>query len=138
MKVLITGSRDASPQMLAKAVEVVVWCQQHGYTVLVGDAPGVDRAVRQACARPQVTCLVYGAYDRVRDPTAGGSLMHRAFRSYPARDRCMARQCDLCVAIWNGRSHGTQYTADSVRSLSKRVIWRVWPAVSSSILPHTI
>jgi len=59
MKVLITGSREASPQMLAKAVEVVVWCQQHGYTVLVGDAPGVDRAVRQPASiiRSRAWCM---------------------------------------------------------------------------------
>ena len=81
---------------------------------------------------------MYGAYDRIREPCAGGTLMHKALRSYPARDRGMARQCDLCVAIWNGRSHGTKYTAEYVQSLGKRVIWRVWPAVPSSILTHTI
>jgi len=138
MKVLITGSRAATPAMLQKAAEVVRWCATQGHTVLVGDAPGVDHAVRHACVRYQVACRVYGAYDRVREPTAGGTLMHTACRSYPARDRCMARQCDLCVAIWNGHSHGTRYTADYVRSLGKRVIWRVCPTVSSSLLPHTI
>jgi hypothetical protein len=40
-KVLITGSRQATPAMLAKVEEVVLWVKRQGYVLLVGDAPGV-------------------------------------------------------------------------------------------------
>jgi hypothetical protein len=46
MRVLITGSREASPAMLAKVEEVVLWGKRQGYALLVGDAPGVDAHVR--------------------------------------------------------------------------------------------
>jgi hypothetical protein len=35
MKVLITGSRQATPVMLAKALEVVQWCQARGHAVII-------------------------------------------------------------------------------------------------------
>jgi hypothetical protein len=46
MKVLITGSRQATPAMLAKVEEVVLWVKRQGPVLLVGDAPGVDAHVR--------------------------------------------------------------------------------------------
>jgi hypothetical protein len=46
MKVLITGSRQATPAMLAKVEEVVLWVKRQGSVLLVGDAPGVDAHVR--------------------------------------------------------------------------------------------
>jgi len=49
VRVLITGSREASPAMLAKVEDVVLWVKRQGHTLLVGDAPGVDAHVR-VCA----------------------------------------------------------------------------------------
>ena len=48
-KVLITGSRQATPAMLAKVEDVVLWVKRQGYALLMGDAPGVDAHARM-CA----------------------------------------------------------------------------------------
>lgn len=124
MKVLITGSREASSTMLAKAREVIAWCTAANHTILVGDASGVDALVRRTAAR--FHCQVYGAYGRFREPAIGGQLVRSDFPDYPDRDRFLARECDLCVAIWNGRSSGTRYTGQYVETLGKRTIWRVF------------
>jgi predicted Rossmann-fold nucleotide-binding protein len=132
VQVLITGSRDASPAMLAKAQQVAQWYAREGHTVLVGDAPGVDRAVRRACAREHVTCYVFGAYGRFRDIDVGSQVVNADFPEYLARDRYLATRCDLCIAIWNGRSRGTKYTFEYARRLGKRVIVR---AFSKAVRP---
>ena len=46
MTVLITGSRQATPAMLAKVEEVVRWVKRQGYALLVGDAAGIDAHAR--------------------------------------------------------------------------------------------
>jgi hypothetical protein len=129
VKVLITGSRQASPAMLAKAREVVAWCQAEGYVALVGEAPGIDHTVRVECSRRRVPVTVFGAYDRIREPELGATWEARVLLSgsYPARDRVMARHCDWCVAIWNGKSSGTKLTYEAVEALGKRVWRRVFP-----------
>jgi hypothetical protein len=66
MRVLITGSREASSAMLAKVEEVVLWVKRQGYTLLVGDAPGVDAHVRVCAEALSVPTTVYGAYGRLR------------------------------------------------------------------------
>jgi len=127
MKVLITGSREASPDMLAKVREVVAWCTRDGYEILVGDAPGIDAKVREEAFIQGVPFTVCGAYGRYR-PGLFGQRGGCDWPDYLARDRHMAQRCDLCIAIWNGRSRGTRATAAYATSLRKQVIWRVFPA----------
>ena len=137
--VLITGSREASPEMLAKAVEVVRWCQREGYTILVGDAPGIDLQVRRACQQlGYASIIVFGAYGKIRFNAVKVGRFVPLQGDYLSRDRVMAQQCSLCVCLWNGRSHGAKYTAEHVQSLGKRVIWRVFPAPSSPAQRDTI
>ena len=128
VQVLITGSREATPEMRRKAREVVAWCKEQGHEVIVGDAPGIDRVVRLTCLRLQVPVTVFGAYDTIRDPELGATWERRVLTrgTYPARDRAMARQCSLCVGIWNGVSRGTKITMDAAETLGKRVITRIF------------
>lgn len=126
MKVLITGSCQASPAMLAKAEEVVTWCAEHGHQVIVGDAPGIDHQVRRLGKKLAVPTKVYGAYGNMREPEIDWDTAehHTISQGYLARDRLMAQQCDICVAIWNGLSPGTRYTFQYANKLGKRVILR--------------
>jgi hypothetical protein len=125
--VLVTGSRAASPAIVAKAVEVERWCQADGHRVVVGDAPGVDAAVRLACAELGVPVRVYGAYGKVRQAGLNPDGEVALEGDYRARDRYMARQCSLCVAVWDGVSRGTRDTATYAQRLGTRVLWRVFP-----------
>jgi len=123
MRFLITGSRDASKSMLSKADEVVAWCAKEGHSLIVGDAPGVDRRVRQQALVNKVPVKVYGAYGKIREPGIGGNWEKRFYTkgTYPERDIVMARECDMCVAVWNGTSRGTKITFEAARRLGKIV-----------------
>ena len=124
MKVLITGSRQATPAMLAKVEEVVLWVKRQGSVLLVGDAPGVDAHVRVCAEALSVPTTVYGAYGRLRGRRRGHEQVVVVPEAYAVRDRLMAQACDLCIAIWNGRSRGTNATVDYARRLGKRVVVR--------------
>jgi hypothetical protein len=124
MKVLITGSRQATPAMLAKVEEVVLWVKRQGAELLVGDAPGVDAHVRVCAEALSVPTTVYGAYGRLRGRRRGHEQVVVVPEAYAVRDRLMAQACDLCIAIWNGRSRGTNATVDYARRLGKRVVVR--------------
>jgi hypothetical protein len=122
VRVLITGSREASSAMLAKVEDVVLWVMRQGYELLVGDAPGVDAHVRVCAEALSVPTTVYGAYGRLRGRTHEQVVV--VPEDYAVRDRLMAQACNLCVAVWNGRSPGTRLTFEHARRLGKRVIVR--------------
>jgi hypothetical protein len=126
--ILITGSRDATPAMLAKAWDVVRWCDAMGHSVIVGDASGVDAVVREACSQLQVKITVYGAYGKIRGPDYPTEHYCTMQCDYLARDREMAKDCDVCVGIWNGTSTGTAYTLRYARDKGKDVIVRTFTA----------
>ena len=128
MQVLITGSREASSAMRVKAEEVVRWALDQGHSIIVGDAPGVDRFVRIACSTAKVPVVVYGAYGTIRDPELGKhwEVREKIHGTYPNRDLVMASKCDMCVGIWNGTSRGTKITFEAARRLGKRVIVRTF------------
>jgi hypothetical protein len=123
-KVLITGSRQATPAILAEVEEVVLWVKRQGYALLVGDAPGVDAHVRVCAEALSVPTTVYGAYGRLRGRRRSHEQVVVVPEAYAVRDRLMAQRCNLCVAVWNGRSNGTQATFECARRLGKRVVVR--------------
>jgi hypothetical protein len=134
--ILITGSREATPEMIGKAREIVVWVHDVGYAIIVGEAPGVDEEVRQACWSLRMAPFVMGAKNHFRqteiNPTR--EQRHIIHGGYYARDRLMGDRASACVALWNGRKRatsGTVYTGLYVESLGKPVRW---PFAS----PHTV
>ena len=128
MKVLITGSRQATPAMLAKVEEVVLWVKRQGYALLVGDAPGVDAHARVCADALGVPTTVFGAYERLRGCRRAHEAVIVIPEDYRVRDRLMAQRCDLCVAVWNRRSRGTKDPFEYARQLGKRVLVRAFDA----------
>lgn len=109
---LITGSRDASPSMLEHAARCVQRAKEHGWGILVGDAPGVDTAVVHAC---QSLFVPFHCYGITPEPRCGRTPLmsyHSLPTNYLQRDECMVNHADRCHAIWNGYSRGTKYTHD--------------------------
>lgn len=114
-RLLITGSRDASPAMLDYARRVVERAKVNGWEIVVGDASGVDSAVIEACCVLGVTYQVFGI---TPDPRNGpkGNYVRVDATSYLTRDEVMCRRADRCIAIWNGEHarhggpSGTEYT----------------------------
>jgi predicted Rossmann fold nucleotide-binding protein DprA/Smf involved in DNA uptake len=124
VRVLITGSREASSAMLAKVEDVVLWVKRQGYALLVGDAPGVDAHARVCADALGVPTTVFGAYGRLRGRRRAHEAVIVIPEDFRVRDRLVAQRCDLCVAVWNGRSRGTKDTFAYARRLGKRVLVR--------------
>ena len=119
--VLIAGSRDASPEMIAYTKRVVQRAHQLGWTIVVGDNPqGVDMAVVRECRHLRAKVIVAGAanfprnggckhgdYVKVeRDLYRGAS--GNLLSGYTVRDRWMVDNCNRAIFVWNGDSPGTK------------------------------
>jgi hypothetical protein len=128
MQVLMTGSRQATPAMLAKVEDVVLWVKRQGYALLVGDAPGVDAHARVCADALGVPTTVFGAYGRLHGRRRTQETVMLIPEDYRVRDRLMAQRCDLCVAVWDGRSRGTKAACEYARRLGKRVLVRAFDA----------
>lgn len=118
MLILITGSRDASLDMLAYARKLVERAKLQGYEIIVGDASGIDAEVIRHCDKLDVPVEVWGAYNKLRHRSLQGDN-NTIPGSYPERDRLMAAKCDLCVAVWNGVSKGTIITYQAAQAYEK-------------------
>ena len=106
---LICGSRKATPAMLDFSRKLVYRAQANDWSIIVGDADGVDRAVINACLEFHVPHIVCGAYGKIRNSSPLAEVV-KLRGDYLARDRYMAERCDRIYAVWNGISTGTMYT----------------------------
>ena len=123
-RLLIAGSREASPEMLALAKRKVT----QGELIIVGDNPkGVDAAVIEECDRLGLEVLVFGI---TLQPRRGSCLSGRyrqvkipknisAAEAYHRRDRQMIDYADNCIFIHNGSSPGTKAGYEYAKSLGK-------------------
>jgi hypothetical protein len=138
-RLLIAGSRHASPEMLQTARQAVARAKANGWMVLVGDNPkGVDAAVIDACDEMGVHVMVFGvaAWPRKGSKRAGSYWrVHVKFEqdadyipgsAYTARDRYMIDLADRCFFIHNGLSRGTQAGYDYAVSRAKPADIRVF------------
>lgn len=118
MKVLVTGSRAVNKAMLEYARRCVNRAKDLGYSIIVGDAPGIDQAVIRQCDDVGVHVEVFGAYNKLRNRSTTGEN-NTMPESYSERDQHMVGLCDICVAIWNGKSRGTVKTYNSALMAGK-------------------
>ena len=121
-KILIIGSFDSTPEMIAAAQRIVENAKRDGDTIICGDAPGIDRAVILKCDELGVKVAVYGAFNMVRYCSTGAENSNTALPSaYAVRDRTMAWACDRCFEIWNPKSSGSHRTKCAAESYGKQV-----------------
>ena len=133
-RLLITGSRDASPEMIARARDVVARAKVNGWEIVVGDAAGIDTVVVNACKEFEVFGECYGikdkprceineyvSYNWVKWTIVYGSRDVCVYpgADYLERDRQMVRHAQRCYAIWNGISNGTWFTFQFAQGLNK-------------------
>lgn len=129
-RLLITGSREADYAMLKTAHDAIVRARALEWTVVVGDAQGIDQAVVRACCQQFVHFQCFGITDRPRniDPNDDITCNWRFLGTYTkvngnflSRDRHMVLVADRILAIWNGTSSGTRYTFEYAQKLGKHV-----------------
>lgn len=121
MKLLIAGSRNASPVMRRRAREAVEKAKAQGdVEIIVGDADGVDRAVVQACIDLGVSFTCYGKHFISRLSFCPSDHYEKQGSTYWERDEYMASICDAGLFIWDGKSKGTMYTRRCCQKLNKQ------------------
>ncbi len=120
IKILVSGSRDADPEMYGQADALIqVLLKKAGeFEIIVGDASGIDKHIMDSCNELGIVHHVFGAYGKMRNVTKT-SINHVTYGTYLQRDRWMAGLCDRCYAIWNGVSGGTIFTYKVVREMEK-------------------
>jgi len=114
-KVFIAGSRRLSRlnKEVERRIDNIV---DKGFTVIVGDANGVDKAVQRHLnsrhyASVVVFCMEGGCRNNIGGwptRTIGAATPGlRDFAYYSTKDRAMAEEADYGLMLWDGRSRGT-------------------------------
>ena len=114
-KVFIAGSRRLSrlSHDVRRRLDTIV---DKGFTVILGDANGVDKAVQQYLSNKSyrdvlVFCMDSGCRNNVGGwPTRTITAAHpqrRDFEYYSTKDRAMSEAADYGLMLWDGRSRGT-------------------------------
>ncbi|MFQ5993318.1 MAG: hypothetical protein ACE5NA_12855 [Nitrospiraceae bacterium] len=115
IKVFIAGSRRLSRlnKDVKSRIDNIV---DKGFTVVVGDANGVDKAVQRYLSSRNyrdvvVFCMEGGCRNNIGDwPTQtirADERGRRDFGYYSTKDRAMAKEADYGLMLWDGRSRGT-------------------------------
>lgn len=126
-KILFTGSRDASPDMLRRVREYLDTLVGMDVHIIVGDAEGVDYQVVCYADELELSIECHGAYNRMRFKTwTGRNIPHDT--DYLGRDRIMAsllKEGDTCIAVWNGKNlkSGTIATARYAKRSGAEIVW---------------
>jgi nucleoside 2-deoxyribosyltransferase len=114
-KVFIAGSRRLS-RLGADVWRRIDNIIEKGFTVLIGDANGVDKAVQQyLVARHYSAVIVFCMEDGCRNNAGGWTTRvvvspdasRHDFAHFSTKDREMVREADYGLMLWDGRSRGT-------------------------------
>ena len=123
MKLGITGSRsitqfDFMPYFMMEDKDFRAFCRKHGLgrrkitKVISGGARGIDSIAFQTAASAGIRNQQF-LPDRKKFP---GKLVLKAFQE---RNKQIVDNCDILLAIWDGKSHGTKNTLAYARRVNK-------------------
>ena len=123
MKLGITGSRtiaqfDFIPYFMMRDQEFLAFCRRHGLArrkitkVITGGARGIDSIAFQTAESAGIRNLQF-LPDRKKFP---GKMILKAFQE---RNRLIVDTCDLLLAVWDGKSRGTENTLAYARKVNK-------------------
>jgi hypothetical protein len=131
-----TGSTPL-PTIVSWHVEALVErAGEWGWSLIAGDAPGVDHwAAREAWGR-NIPLLTVGLSDWPRHGVVGRSLSHLQLdvRSYTKRDHFMVEQADHVMCVWNGKSLRTAAIYAYAMKRGKAPWLSVWDAAAGRMV----
>jgi len=128
-KVFIAGSRRLS-RLSADVKRRIDAMMEKGFTILVGDANGADKAVQRYLAEKSyrnviVHCMTGNCRNNVANwptrevaPPPGA----RGFAYYAAKDQAMVDTAEYGLMIWDGESKGTLNSVINMIRDSKPVV----------------
>lgn len=128
-KVFIAGSRHLS-RLNADVKHRIDAIIEKGFTVLVGDANGADKAVQRYLAEKHyrdviVHCMAGNCRNNVGNwparevPAPPGS---RGFTYYATKDKAMVDDADYGLMLWDGESKGTLNSVINMVRQNKPVV----------------
>jgi len=105
------------------------------FTVLVGDASGVDKAVQKHCADKNYSnVIVFCAGSSCRNNIGGWETKYihidtstKDYRFYMAKDIEMAKEADYGFMIWDTKSSGTLSNILELLEMGKKVLVYMGP-----------
>lgn len=109
MKVIIAGSRDAPAHAVRRAIEECPWSGEISL-VISGTASGADLEGEKWAEEHGIQVERYPAPWRAFGRGAG-----------PVRNKKMAENADALIAVWDGRSRGTEHMIELAREHGMRV-----------------
>jgi len=103
---------------------------KNNFTLLVGDATGVDKLTQQFMHRNRYSNVtVYASQGKARNNLGNWEIENvtvgdnvKGFSFYSAKDLKMAEDADYGFMIWNGNSKGTLNNIINLTRLNKRVL----------------
>jgi hypothetical protein len=133
-KVFIGGSRAVS-RLSAEVQARLDTIMEKGFSVLVGDANGADKAAQmylngKGYPHVEVFCTEGACRNNV-----GGWAVHgvaaqareRNAEFYSAKDRVMAEEADFGLMLWDGKSVGTLMNVFRLLELQKKAVVYIVP-----------
>ena len=129
MKVFIAGPRAIS-KLNSEALKRIDNIINEQFTILVGDAAGVDKAVQNHCSEKQYRNVkIYASNGKARNNIGQWEVISiqienhiKGFDFYAAKDLAMANEADYGFMVWNGKSRGTLNNIINLTLLNKKVL----------------
>lgn len=127
MNVFISGSISISklPDSAIKKIDNIV---EKNYTILIGDAKGVDLQVQNYIHKKNYTnVIVYFIGYKTRNNVGNWKTKgidsdknKKGRELYTLKDIAMAEDADYGLMIWDGKSHGTFNNIKEMRNRNKK------------------
>ncbi|AKL94972.1 hypothetical protein CACET_c15230 [Clostridium aceticum] len=129
MKIFIGGPRAIS-RLNQDIKERLNNIFRDNYTVLVGDANGIDKAIQKHCYESNYYNVnVYATNGKARNNIGNWEVVKvmvssstKDFEYYSAKDKEMAKVADYGFMIWNGKSKGTLNNLINLASYNKKAL----------------
>ncbi|MGO1369912.1 MAG: hypothetical protein ACTHVE_09990 [Senegalia sp. (in: firmicutes)] len=114
MKIFIAGPRKIT-KLNSKVILKLNNIIKNNFTILVGDANGIDKAIQNYVRdKDYKNVIVYASGKIIRNNignwqtrTIDVSKNIRGFDFYTVKDKEMAKDADYGLMVWNGKSKGT-------------------------------
>jgi len=129
MKVFIAGPRAIS-KLNSETLKRIDNIINNQFTILIGDATGVDKAVQNHCSDKHYRNVnIYATNGKARNNIGQWDVISiqignqiKGFDFYAAKDLAMANEADYGFMIWNGKSKGTLNNIINLTLLNKKVL----------------
>lgn len=129
LNVFIAGPRAIRSlnKKVKKRLDTII---NNNFTVLVGDAAGIDKQIQSYCdALSYENVKVFAANGKARNNIGKWTVQNvtvppnvKGFDFYATKDLEMAKQANYGFMIWNGKSRGTYNNILNLIKLEKKVL----------------